>query len=66
MPERNLRILLGHNPLFAECERCHARFTSFSVIPAEVERPVRSAFKEYKCEGNKKPPSRVVVRNEGH
>lgn len=57
MPDRNLRIIHGPNPLFAECERCRARFTSFNAIPAEAERQVRAAFKEHKCEDNKKPPS---------
>jgi len=54
MPERKLRIVHGPNPLFAECERCGARFTSFNTIPAEAERQVRAAFKEHKCEKNQK------------
>ena len=54
MPERNLRIIHGPNPLFAECEQRHARFTSFNAIPADAERQVRAAFKEHKCEDNKK------------
>jgi len=62
MPERNLRIIRGPNPLFAECERCHSRFTSFNAIPAEANRQVRAAFKEHKCEEHKKPPSRVAGR----
>jgi len=49
---------------FAESEQCHARFTSFSVIPAEAERQVRAAFKEHKCEEHKKPPSSVASRKE--
>jgi hypothetical protein len=59
MPERNLRIIHGPNPLFAECEHCHARFTSFDVIPAEAERQVRAAFKEHRCGNNNKPCSDV-------
>jgi hypothetical protein len=61
MPERNLRIIHGPNPLFAECEQCHARFTSFSVIPAEADRQVRAAFKEHKCEEHKKPRHVLLV-----
>jgi hypothetical protein len=64
MPERNLRIIHAPNPLFAECERCHARFTSYNAIPAEAERQVRAAFKEHTCEENSKPPSRINVRKD--
>lgn len=54
MLERKLRIVHGHNPLFAECEWCGARFTSFNAIPTAAERQVRAAFKEHKCERKQK------------
>jgi hypothetical protein len=67
MPERNLRIIHGPNPLFAECDRCHARFRSHNMIPAEGERQVRAAFRKHNCEDSKKPPSMAAVRkNEEH
>ncbi|HKV78098.1 MAG TPA: hypothetical protein VJP02_08175 [Candidatus Sulfotelmatobacter sp.] len=53
MAERALRIIHGPRPLFAECLRCHTRFTSFAMIPAEAERQVQAAFMEHKCEKEK-------------
>ena len=49
MPKRNLHIVNPNNPLFAICERCNARFTSFAYNAAEAERQVATAFNDHKC-----------------
>jgi hypothetical protein len=35
------------NPLFAICERCNARFTSFAYNGAEAAKQVKAAFDEH-------------------
>ena len=49
MPKRNLHIVNPNNPLFAICERCNARFTSFAYNAEEAHRQVAMAFDDHKC-----------------
>jgi hypothetical protein len=62
MADRKLRIVRASSPVFAECERCHAKFSSYNAIPAEAERQVRAAFKEHKCE-DEEAKGNVAVPN---
>jgi hypothetical protein len=48
MPKRNLHVVNGSHPLFAVCERCNARFTSFASSPEEAEKQVKAVFDEHK------------------
>jgi hypothetical protein len=50
MPKRSLHFVKGSNPLFAVCERCNARFTSFASSADEAEKQVKAAFEEHECE----------------
>lgn len=49
MSKRNLHIVNLSNPLFAICERCNARFSSFVPDAQQADQEVRAAFNQHEC-----------------